>query len=183
MLKTLAISAAASALLISGALAQDTSSTASAASKNATETKSPDFIKAQGTDKWVFSKFKGTDVIGADNQKVGSVTDLLFDKNGKIDGLIVGVGGFLHIGEKNVAIDMKAFKVEPYVAPAATTGAGGNSATASEPDPTRATLKVSWTKDELKAAPDFEYYRVPARTAPPTGGMAPRPTAPPMPRQ
>ena len=38
---------------------------------------------------------------------------MLFDKNGKIDGLIVGVGGFLGIGEKNVAIDMSAFQVVP----------------------------------------------------------------------
>jgi hypothetical protein len=178
MVKTLMMSAAVSSLMISGALAQANPPVNPPTAKSeSAETKSPKFIQAQRTDKWVFSKFKGTDVLGPDNAKVGGVSDLLFDKSGKIDGFIVGVGGFLGIGEKNVAIDMSAFQVVPYSA--ATTGTGGNSATSSD-DPTHVYLKVSWTKDELKAAPDFEYYRAPARTSgtSPTTGMAPRPGAP-----
>ncbi len=181
MIKTLMMSAAVSALMISGALAQaNPPANPPAAKSDAAETKSPKFIQAQGADKWVFSKFKGTDVLGPDNAKVGSVTDLLFDKSGKIHGLIVGVGGFLGIGEKNVAIDMSAFQVMPYSA--GTTGTGANSAMGSD-DPTHVNLKVSWTKDELKAAPDFQYYRPPVRTSDrpgtsPTTGMAPRPAAP-----
>jgi sporulation protein YlmC with PRC-barrel domain len=180
MVKTLMMSAAVGALMISGALAQANPPANPPAAKSvAAETKSPKFIQAQGTDKWVFSKFKGTDVLGPDNAKVGSVSDLLFDKNGKIDGLIVGVGGFLGIGEKNVAIDMSAFEVVPYKPAAASSGANNTA----DNDPTHANLKVSWTKDELKAAPDFQYYRAPARTverpgASPTTGMAPRPAAP-----
>ena len=191
MLKTLMISAALSGLLASGALAQSNPPAGSLDAKShAAETKSPKFIQAQGTDKWAFSRFKGTDVLGPDNAKVGSVTDMLFDKNGKIDGLIVGVGGFLGIGEKNVAIDMSAFDVVPYGTAAPSTGGSANNATPSESDPTHVNLKVSWTKDELKAAPDFQYYRAPARTSErpggsPTTGMAPRPAAPAptMPRQ
>ena len=177
MLKTLMMSAAVGALMISGALAQaNPPVNPPAAMKNgAADTSSPKFIQAQGTDKWVFSKFKGTDVLGPDNAKVGSISDLLFDHNGKIEGLIVGVGGFLGIGEKNVAIDMSAFQVMPYSA--STTG---TNASASDSDPTRVNLKVTWTKDQLKAAPDFQYYRAPARTTErpatsPTTGMAPRP--------
>jgi hypothetical protein len=93
----------------------------------------------------------------------------------------VGVGGFLGIGEKNVAIDMNAFQVMPYRATTAGTTGGAN-APATSDDPTRVNLKVSWTKDELKAAPDFQYYRPPARTSErPSGsttGMAPRPASP-----
>ena len=185
MVKTLMMSAAVSALMISGALAQANPPAANepAAKHEAAETKSPKFIQAQGTDKWVFSKFKGTDVLGPDNAKVGSVTDMLFDKNGKIDGLIVGVGGFLGIGEKNVAIDMNAFQVMPYRATTTGTGGSNASAPAISEDATRVNLKVSWTKDELKAAPDFQYYRPPARTSErpsgsPTTGMAPRPASP-----
>ena len=44
------------------------------------------------------SKFKGTDVIGTDDQKIGDVSDILFDKSGKIEAYVVGVGGFLGIG-------------------------------------------------------------------------------------
>jgi len=181
MVKTLMMSAAISALMVSGALAQaNPPANPPAATHDAAAMSSPKFIQAQGADKWVFSKFKGTDVLGPDNARVGSITDLLFDKNGKIDGLIVGVGGFLGIGEKNVAIDMSAVQVVPYSA--GTTGTGANAPTAMSDDPTPVNLKVSWTKDELKAAPDFQYYRPAARTSErptsPTTGMAPRPASP-----
>src|SRR5690349_6872669 len=167
MLKTFMISAAVSALMVSGALAQ--------ADKPADSAK---FISAQSQDQWVFSKFKGTDVLGPDNAHIGNVNDMLFDKQGKILGLIVGVGGFLGIGEKNVAIDMNAFQPVPYDTGSSTSAAG--TATRND-DPTMVKLKVSWTKDELKSAPDFQYYKAPSRTSSggaPTTGMAPRPTAP-----
>ena len=133
------------------------------------------FVAAQSTDQFAFSKFKGTNVLGPDNAKVGDVSDLLFEKGGKIVGLIVGVGGFLGIGEKNVAIDMSAFQIVP-----ADTGSSSSTA-ASANDPTNVKLKVSWTKDQLKNAPGFEYYKATAsRTSEkpmssPTTGMAPRP--------
>jgi sporulation protein YlmC with PRC-barrel domain len=183
MLKTLMMSAAVSALMISGALAQaNPPANPPAARHDAAEVNSPKFIQAQGTDKWVFSRFKGTDVIGPDNAKVGSVSDLVFDHSGKIQALIVGVGGFLGIGEKNVAIDMSAFQVVPYSS--GTTG-GASGAVTPDNDPTHVNLKVSWTKDQLKAAPDFEYYRLAARSSErptsPTTGMAPRPAPAPSP--
>jgi len=185
MLKTLMMSAAVSTLMVSGALAQASPPmappAAPAAKADAAPVDSAKFIQSQGTDQWVFSKFKGTDVIGPDNAQVGDVNDVLFDKSGKIVGLIVGVGGFLGIGEKSVAIDMSAF--EPVSADTSSS-AGGNSAvtTSSSNDPTNVKLKVSWTKDQLKNAPDFQYYKAPSRTterpASPTTGMAPRPAAP-----
>jgi len=185
MLRTLMMSAAVSALMVSGALAQANPPASAPAAKNDVgETHSPKFIQAQGTDKFVFSKFKGSDVLGPDDQKVGSVSDILFDKSGKIDGLIVGVGGFLGIGEKNVAIDMGAFKMAPARSNSATTGTGNAGNSSAAEDPTHVNLKVTWTKDELKAAPDFQYYRPAARvTERPatslTTGMGPRPVAPP----
>ena len=63
-------------------------------------------LPSQSADQWVFSKFKGTDVLGPDDAQVGDVNDILFDKQGKILEFIVGVG-FLGIGEKSVAIDMR----------------------------------------------------------------------------
>ena len=183
MLKTLMISAAVSALMVSGAFAQaDMSPKQSAAKPEAVPHDTAKFIAAQSTDQWVFSKFKGSDVLGPDNAHIGSVNDMLFDKNGKILGLIVGVGGFLGIGEKNVAIDMSAFQPVPASTGSSTTG-GGSAMTTRSDDPTMTKLKVTWTKDQLKNAPDFQYYKPPARTtgAPggsPTTGMAPRPTSP-----
>jgi PRC-barrel domain len=173
MLKTLMMSAAVSALMVSGALAQDKPPMASPPAKaEGAAMDSAKFIQAQGTDHWVFSKFKGTDVLGPDNAHIGNVNDMLFDKNGKILGLIVGVGGFLGIGEKNVAIDMSSFQVAP-----ADTGTTGG-AMSSSSDPTNVKLKVSWTKEQFKSAPDFQYYRPPSRTSgerpagSPTTGMA-----------
>ena len=58
-------------------------------------------------------KFKGTDVIGPNNAKIGDVNDVLFDQGGRIEAYRVGVGGFLGIGAKNVALDTAAFQVEP----------------------------------------------------------------------
>jgi sporulation protein YlmC with PRC-barrel domain len=182
MLKKLMISAAVSALMVSGALAQANPPAdppkAAAPKADAAPVDAAKFISSQSTDQWVFSRFKGTNVLGPDDAKVGDVNDMLFDKSGKIIGLIVGVGGFLGIGEKSVAIDMSAFQAVP-ASTGSTVGAGG-AAGAGDNDPTNVKLKVSWTKDQLKAAPDFQYYKPPARTTGtnPTTGMAPRPSAP-----
>jgi sporulation protein YlmC with PRC-barrel domain len=179
MLKTLMISAAISALMVSGAMAQATPPAPTEKKADAAPLNDPKFVSSQSTEQWVFSKFKGTDVIGPDSAQIGSVNDVLFDKSGKILAFIVGVGGFLGIGEKSVAIDMSAFQVMP--ADTATTGAGGNMAAKSSGsnDPTSVKLKVSWTKEQLKNAPDFQYYKPPSRTSSGPGGgtgMAPRPS-------
>src|SRR5262245_21146693 len=157
MLKKLLISTAVSALMVSSAIAQvDMSPKADAPKAEAPKAVPHDtakFLASQSTDQLVFSKFKGTDVIGPDNAQVGSVNDMLFDKSGKILGLIVGVGGFLGIGEKSVAIDMSAFEIVP-ASSVSTTGAGA--ASSGSDDPTNVKLKVTWTKDQLKNAPDFQ---------------------------
>jgi len=82
------MSAAISTLMVSGALAQANPPmappAAPAAKTDAAPVDGAKFIQSQGTDQWVFSKFKGTDVIGPDNAQVGDVNDVLFDKSGKI---------------------------------------------------------------------------------------------------
>src|SRR6266511_3020097 len=89
MLKKLMISAAVSALMVSGALAQASPPAmdppkAAAPKADAAPVDAAKFISSQSTDQWVFSRFKGTDVLGPDNASVGNVNDMLFDKNGKI---------------------------------------------------------------------------------------------------
>jgi hypothetical protein len=179
MLKKLMISTAAIALLTGSAMAQQTGTPPApkaAPTQSDSKAGSAKFISEQGADKWVFSKFKGTDVVGPQDEHIGDVNDLLFDKSGKIEGVIVGVGGFLGIGAKNVAIDMSAFQVVP----ASTGSAAGGTSNSS--DPSNIKLKVSWSKDELQNAPDFQYYKAPSNSASsksPTTGMAPRNSAPP----
>ena len=96
MLKKLMISAAVSALMVSGAMAQAGPPVmdppkAAVTKADAAPVDATKFISSQSTDQWVFSKFKGTDVLGPDNAQVGDVNDMLFDKSGKIIGLIIGV--------------------------------------------------------------------------------------------
>ena len=193
MLKTLLITTTISGVVISGAIAQSQTPTTPAPTeqstapkdqsraKDSTSASEAKFVPSQSEDQWVFTKFKGSDVVGPDNANIGSVSDLLFDKSGKIIGVVVGVGGFLGIGAKNVAIDMSAFNVMP-----AETGNKDNAPTGNVNDPTMVKLKVAWTKDQLKDAPDFQYYKAPARTgatpSPTTTGQAPRPMAPASPR-
>ena len=108
--------------------------------------------------KWVFSKFKGTDVLGPNDEHIGDVNDCCSTRAARSKASIVGVGGFLGIGSKNVAIDMSAFQVVP----ASTGSAAGGTSNSS--DPSNIKLKVSWTKDELKNAPDFQSYKAPSNS-------------------
>jgi len=161
MLKKLALVSAVSMFAMGSALAQSPNMPSTSS-----EMKSGDaqFIAAQKPDQKLASKFKGTDVLGSDNQKVGDVSDILFDKDGtKIEAYIVSVGGFLGIGSKDVALAPSAFQIVP---------GDPNSSTNSSPK-----LKISMNKDQLKNAPNFEPYKEPNRattggttSAPKTGG-------------
>lgn len=179
MLNKLLITTAVSGAIISGAAAQSERQTAQGpqaqpAAGESSAAQGTKFIVSQGAEQWTFTKFRGSDVRGADDASIGSVNDLLFDKSGKVIGVVIGVGGFLGIGAKNVAVDMSALNVVP-----ADSGNTEISSTSAASDPTNVRLKVAWTKDQLQDAPTFQYYKPPARTAPPaTTGAAPQSTAP-----
>ena len=115
------------------------------------------FINSQRQDQFLASKFKGTDVIGSDDKKIGDVSDILFDKDGKIEAYVVGVGGFLGIGAKDVALAPSAFQIVP----------GDKSKNESDK------LRLSMTQDELKQAANFEPYKAPSSTT----GMGSTPTS------
>jgi hypothetical protein len=124
----------------------------SASSSNAQA--SGKFVTEQKPDQMLATKFKGTDVIGANNEKIGDVSDILFDKDAKVLAYVIGVGGFLGIGQKDVALAPTAFQLMPPT------------------DRDNMKLQLSMTKDELKAAPDFKAYN-PPRTAAGGSGNAP----------
>jgi sporulation protein YlmC with PRC-barrel domain len=169
MLKKLALMSAVSLFAMGTAFAQSPNEPATSSPPAASETKSdmkagqPQFVNAQKPDQWLASKFKGTDVLGPDNQKVGDLSDVLFEKDGsKIQAYVVSVGGFLGIGSKDVALAPSAFQVVP---------GDPSSATSSSPK-----LKISMTKEQLKDAPNFEPYKEPPRATTGTGGGgAPKP--------
>ncbi len=72
------------------------------------------FMSQEGPDVWRASKLAGVGIYGPDNRKIGNITDVLLDHGGKATAIIIGVGGFLGIGEKDVAIpyDTVAFTQE-----------------------------------------------------------------------
>jgi sporulation protein YlmC with PRC-barrel domain len=56
----------------------------------------------------------GQTVLAPDNAKIGNISDLVLSKDGKtVEGFVIGVGGFLGIGERSVALKMDQLKVAP----------------------------------------------------------------------
>ncbi len=174
MLKKMMISTALSAVVATAAFAQSPSSPSSSSPAPAAQSQGSgkaNFVTSQKPDQWLASKFKGTDVLGSDNQKIGDVSDILFDKTGKVEAFVVSVGGFLGMGSKEVALAPNSFDVIP-----------GQNGSADK-------LKLSATKDELQQAQNFARYEPPRPTgttgsggAMGGGGMRPSSNTPPASR-
>jgi hypothetical protein len=98
------------------------------------------------------SDLRGTEVRGANNEDVGDINDILLGRDGRIVAVIVGVGGFLGIGEKNVAIPFDALAFEGDRSATRTTGAGRQAQGTLQPE--RIVLR-GMTKADLEAAPRF----------------------------
>jgi hypothetical protein len=111
-------------------------------------------IGAQGADEWLASQLRGTAVIGSDGRPIGEVVDVLLDRNGHARAFLVGVGGVMGLGAKEIAIDISQFHEMPVP--------GGHGV--------RAELKVPLTMEQLAAVPEFKALPVPEATT----GAAPR---------
>jgi sporulation protein YlmC with PRC-barrel domain len=75
------------------------------------------------------SKLIGTRVVSANNESIGDINDVIVDRNGQAVAAVVGVGGFLGIGEKDVAIRFDALEfANREQANAMSNNAGGNNA-------------------------------------------------------
>jgi hypothetical protein len=127
---------------------------------------------AQEAGQWRTSKFVGLDVYNASNEKIGDINELIMGSDGQIDLVVIGVGGFLGMGEHDVALkwDQVKFVAEPVKSTSTparnttgtntgTTGSGAgtvvNAENANREYPDHAI--VSMTKDQLKALPQFKY--------------------------
>lgn len=162
-----------SALLATVAVAQSPTATSDRANMAPAAASDSSF---QGN--WRASKIVGLSVYNDGNESLGSINDLLTDKSGNIKAVVIGVGGFLGVGEHLVAIPFDKIKFVDQ--PVAYTGASaGPNATGNRPASstttgaaTTSTAPASpsksnpWypdhalfnaTKDELKAMPEFKY--------------------------
>jgi sporulation protein YlmC with PRC-barrel domain len=79
-------------------------------SAEATPSAAPFLTKQESSD-WLVGNLIGKSVVNADNESIGDVNDLVTDQNGKIIAIVVGAGGFLGIGEKDVAIRFEDVKL------------------------------------------------------------------------
>ena len=180
MLRTLAYTTLCSVALM-GSSAYSADNPAPAANQSA-QTQAPsgvNFVTSQEKAQWRAPKLIGVGVYGPDDKQIGKIDDLLLDRSGAAQTIVIGVGGFLGFGKKDVAVPFSAmqWRTEARKAPVADQSpqSPGNPAapgttTAQQPPmketdpaiteasqgyPDKAILNV--TLDQLKAAPDFKY--------------------------
>jgi sporulation protein YlmC with PRC-barrel domain len=183
-MKTQTAAALGLTLLAGTALAQSNppASNAPAATKPATTTSSSASSTNNAAEQnastmnvWQGSKLIGLNVYDQQYEKIGDIKELLVDKDGKIDQVAIGVGGFLGMGEHDVAVKWTELKFDDQPVPsktsstsggaARTTGAGSSMTPAASTSssstkknyPDHATM--STTKDQLKAMPQFNYSK------------------------
>ena len=147
-------------VLVVPAFAQDRPATSTAA----TATKSS---------MWRATKLIGLDVYNEKNEKIGDIDEVLLDRSGKVGGVVIGVGGFLGLGEHAIKVEMSKLKFvdEPVRASSsskdrpATTGAGDRPATSANNArsnerkwyPDHAVLTGAGDKEQLKKMPEFKF--------------------------
>lgn len=146
-MKKTPIYAAAAALLLSGtAMAQQPMPPAASPAPSAQMAPHASFVNRQAADQHLASKLIGTTVYGAAEENLGEINDLLIDRTGNVVAAVIGVGGFLGVGEKDVAVPFQSVEVSRK--------ADG-----------KQHLVLRKTKDELKNAPEFaEFDAAPATT-------------------
>ncbi|MEW6146658.1 MAG: PRC-barrel domain-containing protein [Bradyrhizobium sp.] len=161
-------------LLTAPVAAQSPQNSASPAAPNLQpSTASPAPMQKQG--EWRASKLVGVAVYNNNNEKIGDINDIILDPAGRVANVVIGVGGFLGMGERNVAVgfDQLKFVREPVKTasndasgkagnanPGSTTGSttGSASTPSSRNDnwyPDHVVLNTN--KDQLKQMPEFKY--------------------------
>jgi sporulation protein YlmC with PRC-barrel domain len=126
-------------------------------------------------DMWRSSKLIGLNVYNDQNEKLGDISEILLDKSGKVDGVVIGVGGFLGMGQHDIKVEMSKLKFvdEPVRSSSTSASPGGTTGSATAPanrpaaTTTTSTAKNKWypdhavlsgaTKDSLKGMPEFKY--------------------------
>lgn len=103
----------------------------------AADTKTGSYLTQQSPEQVSANTYIGQSVYNGGNESIGKVNDLIMEKQGGIVAAVVGVGGFLGIGEKNVAVPISNINI------------------AQNTDGT-VKLTTSESADSLKAAPEFK---------------------------
>ena len=158
----LAATSIAALALVSTAVAQSTTATPAARETAATTDK----MNLKGT--WRSSKLIGLNVYNRADEKLGDINEILLDAEGKVKAVVIGVGGFLGMGEHDIAVSMDKLKFveEAHKSAKADTKADAKTTTGSSTAAARRDAATDWapdhavmdaTKDHLKALPQFKY--------------------------
>ena len=158
--------------LVSGAAYAQTAQPADRAAPAATTSSDKMMLKG----KWRASKLMGLNVYNEANEKLGDINELILDKDGKVNAVVIGVGGFLGMGEHDIAVTMDKLKfVEEPVRTSSTSTTTRETTTGTATAPTNTTANTTttrttnandWTpdhavmsgnKEQLKALPQFKY--------------------------
>ena len=94
------------------------------------------FVTTQSSGEWLAHRLVGTHVLNAQAEQIGEVKDVVVDKTGQATTVVVGVGGFLGIPEKLVAVPFSAVQIGDVVQ-------------------SSRVVVLDVTKDALKAAPAY----------------------------
>jgi len=97
------------------------------------------YLTEQGENQISASDFIGKSVYNAEDKSIGDINDLVMEENGGIVAAVIGVGGFLGIGEKDVALPMDRITM--------TRDADNNN---------EVRLTTTETAEALQAAPEFQ---------------------------
>src|SRR5450755_2246101 len=153
MTKYLAAALLTTALFTCTASAQNTSNKIAAT----------DSVASHREGEWRASKLVGVNVYNDANEKIGDINDVILDKSGKVENVILGVGGFLGMGEHYVAVayDKLKWVNEPVrsttasTAPASTSSAkdaDGNARTTADGKATTTTGAATTTTRPVRTA-------------------------------
>jgi sporulation protein YlmC with PRC-barrel domain len=137
--KHMAACLVATAFIAAPALAQtSTQPSGSSPAASSAGMSSGQFMNHMNPDQWRASKLIGVNIYGQNNEKIGDVNEVLIDRKGNADAVVIGVGGFLGMGEKDVAIPFSAIEwkydrsdlsTASTTRPAGTTAAGAPATT------------------------------------------------------
>jgi sporulation protein YlmC with PRC-barrel domain len=146
MRKELQIASALAALLAAPALAQNTTPEASpsaqlpapaAAAPGTGASGELRFVDAQKAEEMLASTLIGTQVYNGENQSLGEINDVLLAADGQLKTVVIGVGGFLGIAERDVGVPWEALGV-------------------SRDENQDLVLRLDVSREQLENAPEFE---------------------------
>ena len=94
------------------------------------EPEAVEFVTAQQESDWLASSLIGRTVYNFEDQSLGSINDVILNREGQVMAVLIGVGGFLGIGGKDVGVNFAALRfeerkdIERAPSPAPQSGAG-----------------------------------------------------------